>query len=115
MNVKDEEFLRTMYDDCQRYMNYHVMLTMDDGRMTDGIIEDVKSDRIIVLVGEDVLEREEGEERQFYLYGRPRRRFRRFRRREFPLASLAALTLLPYIIPPPYPYYYPYPYAYPYF
>ena len=36
---------------------------------------------------------------------RPRRRFRHFRRQAFPIGTLAALALLPYIAPPPYPYY----------
>ncbi len=109
--------LQTLHDDCQRHLNYHVTLTMADGTTLDGIIEHVDMDRITVLVGEDVMERESenenaSDERQYYGfgYGRPRRRFRRFRRRQFPLASLAALALLPYIIPPaPYPYpYYPF-------
>ena len=114
--------LQSLHDDCQRHLNYHVTLTMADGTTFDGIIEHVDMDRITVLVGEDVMERESesenantSDERQYYGFGygpprRPRRRFRRFRRRQFPLASLAALALLPYIVPPaPYPYpYYPY-------
>lgn len=95
-------------------MNYHVIITMKDGSSFDGIILDVGSDNVSILAGEDVMERENDEDnRQFYGgYYRPRRRFRRFRRRNFPIASLAALALLPYIAPYPYPYYpyYPYPY-----
>lgn len=64
----------------------------------------VPNENITVLVGEDVMESEsdELEDRQFYGYGRPRRRrFRRFRRQLVPLAFLTALSLLPYS----YPYY----------
>nr|WP_245301636.1 small nuclear ribonucleoprotein [Virgibacillus natechei] len=104
-----------MYDECRKHMNYHVVLTMTDGSTIDGIIENVDMDSITVLAGEDVMEREienESDIRQYYGgFGRPRRRFRRFRRRNFPLATLAALALLPYIAPSPYPYY-PYPYPY---
>ncbi|MFB5661257.1 hypothetical protein [Alteribacillus sp. HJP-4] len=104
---------RNVYEQCKRYMNYHAMLTMNDGSQMDGIIEEVNGDSVNVLVGEDVMEPEEenyGGDRQFYGgYGGPRRRFRRFRRRNFPLAALATIALLPYIIPPYYPYG-PYPY-----
>ena len=107
--------LQTLHDECKRCLYYHTTLTMTDGSTFDGIIENVDTDRIIVLVGEDVMEEESenqsDEQRQYYGYGRPRRRFRRFRRKAFPLATLAALSLLPYpYIAPPYPYYPYYPY-----
>ncbi|MFZ4451939.1 hypothetical protein [Salibacterium aidingense] len=106
-----------MQDKCRKYMYHDVILTMKDGTAVDGIIEEVGSDRVRVLVGENIMEGEgenDGDGRQYYGGygyggGRPRRRFRRFRRREFPLGALAALALLPYIAPQPYPYY-PYPY-----
>lgn len=106
---------QTLHDDCKRYLYHHVTLTMTDGSFFDGIIENVDTDRITVLVGEDVMEREsenESDERQYFGFGPPRRRFRRFRRLDFPLATLASLALLPYIAPPLYPYPYPY---YPYY
>ncbi|MCP3027741.1 hypothetical protein [Halobacillus sp. A5] len=116
------EATRNLQDQCKKYKYYHVTLAMKDGRTLDGIIEEVDADRVRVLVGEDVMEQEgeeEGDSRQFYDgYGRPRRRFRRFRRRAFPFASLAGLALLPYAAPYPYPYYpyYPQPYyPYPYY
>jgi len=103
--------LRNLHDECKRCLYYHTTLTMTDGSTFDGIIENVDADRIIVLVGEDVMEQENENKadgkRQYYNYGRPRRRFRRFRRQAFPLANLVALSLLPYpyIVQPPYPYY----------
>lgn len=123
----DHREMQSMLDQCQKYMNYHALLTMKDGRMFDGIIDDVQPDRIIVLVGEDVMDDEDNEydeERQMYGgmhggkhggmndYNRPRRRRRRFRRRQFPLGSIAALSLLQYpYFAPPYPYNFPfYPY-----
>ena len=98
---------RNLHDQCVKLKFYHVTLTMNDGSSFDGIIEDVDSSNITVLVGEDVLDRvnETVEDQRYYGgygYGRPRRRFRRFRRRTFPIATLAALALLPYIAPTPY-------------
>lgn len=110
--------LQSLQDNCKNHMFYHVTLTMTDGSTFDGIIDNVGADRFSVLVGEDVMDREDenqSDERQYFPYGPPpRRRFRRFRRREFPFASLAALALLPYVLPPVYPPY-PYPYPYPYY
>ena len=101
--------LRNLHDECKKRLYYHTTLTMKDGSSFDGIIENVDTDTITVLVGEDVTEQESeyqlDQQRQKYGYGSPRRRFRRFRRRNFPLGNLVALALLPYIAPPPYPYY----------
>ncbi|KHF40548.1 hypothetical protein [Halalkalibacter okhensis] len=107
---------QAMYDQCQQYMNYHVTLSMKDGQHVDGIIQSVGNDGVHVLVGEDVMDRDDQDERYFAGggYGYPGRRYRRFRPQFFPLASLAALALLPYAYPYPYPYppYPPYPYPY---
>lgn len=118
MDLEKEDYyrdLKGLYDDCKKCMYYHVTLKMNDGNEIDGIIENVAPDRIIVLVGEDATEPEvenksEGQRQYSYNYGRPRMRYRRFRRQAFPLATLAALSLLPYPVLPPYPYpvYYPY-------
>jgi small nuclear ribonucleoprotein (snRNP)-like protein len=79
--------LRNLYDECKRCLYFHVILTMADGTTFDGIIEDVDMDNITVLAGEEVIEGENenqpSEQRQYYGYGRPRRKFRRFRRRKF--------------------------------
>ncbi|RDY27315.1 hypothetical protein CHL78_010030 [Romboutsia weinsteinii] len=88
--------LQEMYDKCKSLRYYHSIFKMKDGCMFDGIIEDVDMDRVIILVAEDVVEDECGNlhvydgERQFG----GRRRFRRFRRRSFPLGALLALSLL---------------------
>ncbi len=86
--------LQYLHDECKRLMYYHTFLTMKDGSTFDGIIESVDRDYVIVLVGEDVIDQgcgdQSDEQRQF---GRPRR-FRRFRRRVFPLSALATLVLL---------------------
>ncbi|RSL31465.1 hypothetical protein D7Z54_20725 [Salibacterium salarium] len=111
MNVEPFDYdVRNLHEQCRQHMYHDVVLTMRDGNSFHGIIEDVGTDDMGVLVGEDVMEREDeldGDPRQFFGggYGRPRRRFRRYRRRRFPLGSLAALALLPYIAPPYYPYY----------
>ena len=92
--------LESLHDKCKKHAYYHVVVTMKDGSMHDGIIEDVDMDGVNMLVGEDVmeddLEDQYDQERQYHMYGYPRRRFRRFRRRRFPLASLLALSLLPF-------------------
>ncbi len=95
--------VQNMYDECKRLANYHAIFTMKDGSMFDGIIESVDPDKVIILVGEDVMENEP--ENQSSQQRQPRR-FRRFRRRAFPLVNLIALSLLPYpYYAPPYPYY----------
>ena len=95
--------LRNVHDECQKYMYYHIILTMTDGSKMDGIIEDVDTDNITMLVGEDVMEGDSDdqydEQRQYHDHNRPRRRFRRFRRRRFPIHNLASIALLPYIFP----------------
>lgn len=102
--------VQSLHDKCKRYMNYHTILTMKDGSTLDGIIESVDTDHIVVLVGEDVMEQEDenqyDQQRQFHGFGRPRRRFRRFRRRRFPFNILAALSLLPHFDPPYHYYHY---------
>ena len=120
---------QNLYNECRKMMSYHVVLTMQDGSQVDGIIESVDPTSINVLVGEDAIYREDENqsnvqrqnENQLNMqrqYANPGR-YRRYRRRNFPLASLLALSLLPYPrYVPPYPYYpssYPYyPYPYPY-
>ncbi len=100
--------LQSLYDQCKKNLYYHSILTMTDGSVVDGIIEDVDNDSIVVLVGEDIMEQDDNEpnNQQRDFYRRPRRRYRRFRRRRFPLGNLAALSLLAYpFYAPPYPYY----------
>lgn len=108
MALEENNYYRdsqSLHNDCKACIDYHVILTMTDGSTMDGIIEGVDSDRVNVLVGEDVMEQEE-ETRDSYRqpsgFGRPGRRFRRFRRRPIPLNRLAAIALLqyPYIMPP---------------
>lgn len=102
---------RNLYDKCVSLMYHHVYLTMNDGNSYDGIIEAVDRDHMTVLIGEDVSETDSAIEQRQYAYdgyGRPRRRFRRFRRRRLPLTYVTAIALLPYYLPLPvsyYPYY----------
>ena len=85
-----------LYEECKKLMNYHIILTMSDGSMYDGIIVEVNDDRITMLVGEDVIDQEcDSQPRQQGSYER-QRRFRRFRPRIFPLGALIGLSLLPY-------------------
>lgn len=100
--------LQALHDKCQRNMFFHIVLKLKDGSVIDGIIEKVEPERIIILVGEDVMEEDENrEDRQIFGGGRPRRRFRRFRRRGIPIGALAALSLLQYPYPPYHNHYYP--------
>lgn len=97
-----------LYNECNNMMNYHVVLTMQDGSQVDGIIESVEPTSVNVLVGEDAIYREDAQRQ----YANPRR-YRRFRRRNFSLANLLALALLPYpYYAPSYSYYPYYPYSY---
>lgn len=106
------DYLRNVHDQCRRYMNHHVTFETTDGHSYDGIIEHIDRDRVSLLIGEDIMDYDdESPDRQYY-GGYPRSRFRRFRRRIFPLAVLGAISLYPYYSPYPYPYsyhpYYPY-------
>lgn len=93
-NCNSDEY--NLHDKCRRLMSYHVIFTMRDGSMFDGIIEDVDRDNVTVLMGEDMVEGE-GNNRQF-----GPRRFRIYRRRDIPLSTLIGISLLvyPYIFPP---------------
>ena len=106
---------QNLYNQCKKMMYYHVMLQMQDGSEVDGIIESVEPDQVNVLVGEDVMVGGNGPGMEYDAqrqYGNPMR-YRRFRRRNFPLATLLALSLLPYpYYAPPHPYPLPYPYPY---
>ena len=104
--------LSNIQNECKKCLSYHCVLTMADGSMVDGIVENVDADNVSVLVDEDVDEEEieskpaDEQQRQYYGHGRrPRRKYRRYKRRVFPLANLAKIALLPYIYPAPYPYY----------
>ncbi|MFO6498126.1 MULTISPECIES: hypothetical protein [Bacillus] len=84
---------RSLHELCRKYMHYHVVLRMKDGRLIHGILEGSNSQAASVLVPEDVLE-----EKQVYgSTGFPRRkRFRRFNRKIFPFVMLTALYPFPY-------------------
>jgi len=114
LDRKDDYYrdFRHVQDQCKKYLYYHIILTMIDGRKFDGIIENVDADGITMLVGKDVMvkesENQSEKQRQYYNDDRPMRRFRRFNRESFPLNTLGEIALLPYIAPSPYPYPYPY-------
>lgn len=83
-----------MYETCKKYQLYFVQIQTTDGKMYDGIIEDVDNEGVTMLMPYGDMEQEEGMERQFgYGYGGfgfPRR-FRRFRRFRFPFFLLSSL------------------------
>lgn len=114
MNLDDNNYYRDsesiLYNECKRCVSFHAIITLIDGTKLDGIVEDVDTNRVTMLVGEDIMEQETdseyGQQRQQFTQGRPRRRFRRYRRRFFPFNRLAAIALLqyPYFMPP-FPYF----------
>ena len=108
--------MHSIKEQCKTYLSYHAVLIMNDGSTCDGIIEGVDEDKIIVLVGEDVIIDDNGDTtgRQRPMgYNQPNR-YRRFRRRGFPIDGVNRMELLRYpFIYPVYPY--PYPYPYPFF
>lgn len=103
MKNEREEYnrdLNTLYDKCIRYLYYHTILTMKNRSTLDGIIENVDENRIIVLVGKNVMESENPNQYSQQL------QYRRFEHQNIPLTELTGLYLLPYpYIAPPYPYY----------
>lgn len=123
LDFKDDNYrdFRDVENQCKKYLFYHIVLTMADGKEVDGIIENVDSNGITMLVGKDIMEKEDENQsngqRQYYHDNRPRRRFRRFDREYYPLNTLGKIALLSYIAPyafpypyPPFPYYQYYPY-----
>ncbi len=93
---------------CKKYNNYHANVRMTDGMEYEGIIMDSDSEHVSLLLPQEV-----GEEETERQYGR---RYRRYGRYYFPLAGIAALSLIPYYRPYPYYPYYGYPpYGYPYY
>ncbi|MDU4938324.1 MAG: hypothetical protein E6X34_07685 [Clostridium sp.] len=104
----------SIYEQCQRCMSYHTIIQMKDGSSFDGIVEGIDGNVVFVLVGEDVMTDEKANEmtrQPRQPFGPMRNRYRRFRRRPFPINAIAALALLRYpFIVPPYPYYPYYPY-----
>lgn len=95
---------KEMQKKCKELKNYHIIINMKDGSKMDGIITDVNDFGVTILVGEDVIIKdEEGKSRQMP------RRYRRYVGRVFPYNILTGLSLLLYpVIAPPYPYGYPY-------
>lgn len=94
--------MQSMHDRCRKCMTFHVVITLKDGAMVEGIIEGVDRENVNLLVAEPAMVEEDLScERQEFGYGgqgRPRRRRprRRFRRRSFPLALLAGLDVIPF-------------------
>ncbi|SFK44957.1 hypothetical protein SAMN04487936_11436 [Halobacillus dabanensis] len=112
-NMHHQGHMNPSYNQCNKMKNYHVMVQTKDGRTFDGIITEVDHNNMTILVSEDVMVDENGNNSEDRQYGYGRRRARRFRREVFPLAGLASLALFPYFARP-YPYYPPYAYPYPY-
>ena len=92
------------YQLCKKYKHEYVRINMNDGKYYDGFIDHIDHDHVGLAMPYE-MEEDTGES-----YSPVRRRFG-FRRRFFPLAGIAALSLLPFI-GGGYPYY-PYsPYGY---
>lgn len=88
--------MHSIKEQCKTYLSYHAVLIMNDGSTCDGIIEGVDEDKIIVLVGEDVIIDDNGDttSRQRPMgYNQPNR-YRRFRRRGFPIDGVNRMELL---------------------
>ncbi|WP_273852425.1 hypothetical protein [Guptibacillus spartinae] len=91
---------------CQRYHSYHAKVRMQDGVEYEGIIMGSDDEHMCLMIPQEVEVSDEQEmQRQFGPY-------RRFGSFFFPLAGLAALSLIPFYRPYPYygygypPYYY---------
>ncbi|MDV4149585.1 hypothetical protein R0131_01940 [Clostridium sp. AL.422] len=105
----DMKNLQDLYDECNKLMSYHITIVMKDGSTVDGMIEKVDSNGIIMLVGEDIMDDDDGDtstgERQFGK-GPGMRRHRRFRRRGYPFNSIR--RVLPIVYPYPFFPFFPY-------
>lgn len=99
-----------LYDKCKKFLYYHVLLTIKDGSMFDGIIKNVNTNRIIVLVGKNIIEPKpkniHNQQRQYNQNDNIIQIYRRFDPQSIPLNALTGLYLLPYpFISPQYPFY----------
>ncbi|MFW2488053.1 hypothetical protein ACN077_05675 [Clostridium chromiireducens] len=99
-----------LYNKCKRLLYYHIIFTTKDSGTFDGIIKNVEENRIIVLVGKDIIKtvsrNTSYQQRQYDEYINLTQRYIRFEPKEVPLDALTGLYLLPYPnIAPELPYY----------
>lgn len=94
-----------MHEICKKHMYRYVIVTMTNGAVYDGIVENVDDDNLYLAVPLGGMDQEQmraflpygypypyyGYPYPGYVYGR-----RRFARQVLPLAGLLALSLLPY-------------------
>lgn len=96
--------LQNLFDECKVLIDFHVILVMKDGTSVDGIMENVDSNGVIMLVAEDIMDPDDmpmsmsDGQRQGGRGGMRRRR--RFRRRGFPFGGIRGV----------FPFFYPYPF-----
>ncbi|RII31876.1 hypothetical protein D2A34_26285 [Clostridium chromiireducens] len=93
----------SLYNKCKNFLYYHIIFIMKDGSTFDGIVTSVEANRIIVLVGKDIIKTEykniPNEQRQYDEDNHRFQRYRRFEPKDVPLTDLTGLYLLPYISP----------------
>jgi hypothetical protein len=80
---------------CHKYMNYHVMVHLNDGTQLEGIIVNMNDEGVTILVAEYV----DGMDRSFDGAYRPvgfGPRFRRFRPRFFPFGGFGFPFFTPF-------------------
>ncbi|MGG1688037.1 MULTISPECIES: hypothetical protein [Bacillales] len=103
---EEKQLMGDMKQLCKRYNTYHAKVRMQDGMEYEGIIMDSDDEHMGMMIPQEVEESEgQDTDRQYGRY-----RYRRFGRFFFPLAGIAALSLVPFYRPY-YPYGYP-PYYY---
>lgn len=110
--------IEDLHDECKKCISYYSIIILSNGARVEGIVETVDDDNVSMLVAEEVVEGDYEDEmmnRQKNMGDRQQGRFRRFRRRNFPIRNVdrARPLRFPFIVPlyPVYPYPYPfYPY-----
>lgn len=96
---------KSVQEKCKCYLFYHVVLTMNDGSIIDGIIEEANDNNIKILVGEDMVP-----DNNMNRQPSGGNRFRRFRPRNYPANRINNVGLYPYPVPVPIYPIYPYPF-----
>lgn len=90
----------TLYNKCKEFLYYHIIFIMKDESTFDGIIRNVDANRIIVLVGKDIVKTEyeniPNKQRQYDEDNHRLQRYRRFEPKDVPLTDLTGLYLIPY-------------------
>ncbi|VYU64539.1 Uncharacterised protein [Clostridium tertium] len=102
----DNMNVQNLMDECKNLMGFHIIVVMKDGSSVDGIIDNVDSNGINMLAGEDMISDEDEYMQSMHRqFGNPKmRRHRRFRRKGFPFHGIRRVFPIVFPFFPFYPF-----------